>query len=386
MSAEELSSLAASADLRRVHLVAWRDLEDPEAGGSELHAHMVCKRWAEAGLDVTMRTSYAVNHPPTKTRDGYRVVRRAGRYLVFPRAAVNEALRRTGPYDALVEIWNGMPFLSPLWSRVPHSVWLHHVHAEMWNMVLPPGLATVGRVLEARLAPPVYRRSRIVTLCESSRRELVDDLGFRDDLVSVVAPGIDARFSPGGERSPTPLVVAVGRLAPVKRFDRLIRVLAEVKPRHPDLTAVIAGEGYEREALEELVREVSGEGWISLPGRVSDDEIVDLYRRAWVVTSASAREGWGMTITEAAACGTPAVATRISGHEDAIADGVTGLLAGDEREMVGHLDAVLADEGLRRRLGVAALERARGYTWDATATGTLKALVAAAHDPGAGRG
>ena len=380
MSAEELASLAASAGIRRVHLVAWRDLDDPEAGGSELHAHMVCRRWAEAGLDVTIRTSHAPNHPPEKMRDGYRAVRRGGRYLVFPRAAAVEALRRNGDYDALVEIWNGMPFFSPLWVRRPHAVWLHHVHAEMWNMVLPPGLASAGRILEARVAPRIYRRSRIVTLSESSRRELVGDLGFSDDLVSVVPPGIDSKFSPGGQRSVVPLVVAVGRLAPVKRFERLIRILAEVRTRVPELTAVIVGEGYEREALEDLIRQLGAGEWLRLAGHVSDEELVDLYRQAWVVASASAREGWGMTLTEAAACGTPAVATRISGHEDAVVHDSTGLLGSDDRELVEHMGRVLTDDDLRHRLSLGALAHASALTWDATARGTLAQLVMAAED------
>ena len=386
MSAEELASLAASVGIRRVHLVAWRDLDDAEAGGSELHAHMVCRRWAEAGLDVTMRTSYAPNHPATKKRDGYNVVRRAGRYMVFPRAAAAEAFKRDGAYDAFVEIWNGMPFFSPLWVRTPHAVWLHHVHAEMWNMVLPPGLAALGRALEARVAPLAYRRSEIVTLSESSRRELVHDLRFRDDLVSVVPPGIDAKFSPGGERSATPLVVAVGRLAPVKRFDRLVRALADVRESVPQLTAIIVGEGYERETLEQLIREGGAEQWLRLAGHVSDEELVELYRRAWVVASASAREGWGMTLTEAAACGTPAVATRISGHEDAVVDGRTGLLASADGELAAHLGRVLNDHSLRERLSRGALEHASALTWDATAKGTLSALVRSAEQQGRNAG
>ncbi len=82
-----------------------------------------------------------------------------------------------------------------------------------------------------------------------------------------------------------------------------------------------------REDLEAQVREARAESWIALPGRVDETEKIDLYRRAWVLASASAREGWGMTITEAAACGTPAVATRVPGHADAVVDGTTGLLA-----------------------------------------------------------
>lgn len=374
----KLGDIAAAAGLRRIHMVAWRDLADVEAGGSEIHAAAIAKLWAAAGIDVTMRTSYAQGHLPTEVRDGYKVVRRAGRYLIFPRAAFAELRGSMGPRDGLVEIWNGMPFFSPLWAAGPKITFLHHVHAEMWAMTLPPNLARFGELVERRLAPPLYRRTRIVTLSASSKRELVDGLGFRPEMVSVVHPGIDARFSPGATRSPHPLVVAVGRLVAVKRFDVLVDVLVELKARHPALEAVIVGDGYERPALRELVAGHDAEGWLHLPGRVDDDALLGLYRSAWLLASTSAREGWGMTVTEAAACGTPAVATRIAGHLDAVDDGRSGLLADDTRGIVAAMDRVLSDEDLRRRLQEGALAHARKFTWEATARGTLEALAAEA--------
>jgi glycosyltransferase involved in cell wall biosynthesis len=278
------------------------------------------------------------------------------------------------PGDALVEIWNGMPFFSPLWYRGPRVVFLHHVHADMWGMVLPPTLAKMGNAVESRLAPPLYRSSRIVTLSESSRDEIVDLLAMRPERVSVAPPGVDPRFSPGGQRSRTPLVVAVGRLVPVKRFDSLLRSLAEVKRSQPELRAVIIGEGYERAALESLRAELGATEWIDLPGRVDDDALVDWYRRAWVVASASQREGWGMTLTEAAACATPSVATAIAGHADAVVDGESGLLVHDESAMTEAVARVLGDDVLRSRLS-RGLSRARWFTWDATARRALEALA-----------
>ncbi len=370
-----LAAIAAEAGLRRIHFVAWRDLEDPEAGGSELHAHKIASRWAAAGLDVTFRTSAVPGAPAALTRDGYRVVRQAGRYAVFPGAAWEGVRMGHRPGDALVEIWNGMPFLSPLWYRGPRIVFLHHVHAEMWGMVLPPALARLGDLVERRIAPRFYRSSRIVTLSESSRLEIVDMLGLRADRVTVAPPGVDARFQPGGHRSPTPLVVAVGRLVPVKRFDMLMRALARVKTGQPELRAVILGEGYERAALEALRDELGATDWISLPGRVGDGELVDWYRRAWVVASSSQREGWGMTLTEAASCGTPAVATAIAGHADAVLDGESGVLVDDPADLPAALGRVLGDDVLRSRLSKGALARARWFTWDATARRALEALA-----------
>jgi glycosyltransferase involved in cell wall biosynthesis len=379
---DALASRVAASGLRRVHLLAWRDLEDVEAGGSEVHAHEVARRWAAAGLDVTMRTSWAQGRAPIVRRDGYRVVRKAGRYLVFPRAILSEIAERHGPWDAMVEIWNGVPFFSPVWRRGrPSVVWLHHVHAEMWRMVFADNekLARAGELLESRIAPPFYRRSPIVTLSESSKTELVHDLGFRPERVSVVPPGIDARFAPdGGDRSPHPLLVAVGRLVPVKRYDQLIRTVARVMDTHPGLELVIVGEGYERPLLEELIAELALGDAVRLAGHLGDDDVLDLYRRAWAVVSASAREGWGMTITEAAACGTPAVVSRIAGHVDAVVDGVSGLLYDTEDDAVDALGRFLDDEVLRKDLGVGALHRAAELTWDATALATFEVLAAEA--------
>ncbi len=370
-----LAAVAADAGLERVHFVAWRDLDDPEAGGSELHAHRIASLWAQAGLDVTVRTSGVPGQPEQVQRDGYRVTRRSGRYAVFGDAALEARRLRPAPGEALVEVWNGMPFFSPLWYRGPRLVFLHHVHAEMWRMVLPAWLARMGETVESRIAPLLYRGSRVVTLSQSSREEIVDLLGLPEDLVTVAPPGVEPRFSPGGRRSPDPLVVAVGRLVPVKRFDLLIEALVRVRDRCPGLRAAVVGEGYERSALEALRARHGAEGWIDLPGRVDDDELTAWYRRAWVVAATSQREGWGMTLTEAAACGTPAVASDIAGHRDAVLDGRSGILADGVEGMAAALATVLTDAALRARLGQGALERSRWFTWQATARATLEALA-----------
>ncbi len=373
----ELRTIAAKSGLERVRVVAWRDLEHPEAGGSELHAHRIASLWAAAGIGVEIRTSEVRGAERVVDRAGYRVVRRGGRYGVFARAGVEGLLRRRRRGDVLVEIWNGMPFWSPLWSRAPHVVFLHHVHAEMWRMVLPPRMARAGELIERRVAPPLYRSTRVITLSQSSRAEIVDMLGLRPDKVTVIPPGVERRFSPGPPDacSPVPLVAAVGRLVPVKRFDLLIRALTRVKAFVPSLRAVIAGDGYDRSRLEALRRSLGATAWLSLPGHVGDDEIVDLYRRAWVAVSVSQREGWGMTLTEAGACGTPAVASDIAGHRDAVLHGWSGLLADGEEAIASAITRVLADPVLRARLGAGALAYAQKFTWEAAARATLEVLA-----------
>ena len=375
-----IADLATEAELRHVHLLAWRDLDDDEAGGSEVHADQIASIWTQAGLGVTMRTSHAVGRPSNAVRNGYSVSRKGSRYSVFPRTVLAEVAGRLGPCDGLVEIWNGVPFMSPLWWHRPGVVWLHHIHGPMWGQSLPGPIARGGVLLEEKLAPPVYRRRSIVTLSDSSKRELVDELGFDETRVSVITPGVDPFFTPGGTRSPTPLVTAVGRLVPVKDFPRLVDILARVRSRVADVELVIVGEGYERDRILEAIRRHDATSWVRLPGRVSDVELRDLYRSSWAVSSASTREGWGMTLTEAAACGTPAVASDISGHADAITVGRSGLLGHTDDEIADALTDVLTDAGLRARLQSGALARAAELTWEAAAVANFEVLAADARD------
>jgi glycosyltransferase involved in cell wall biosynthesis len=120
---------------------------------------------------------------------------------------------------------------------------------------------------------------------------------------------------------------------------------------------------------------VGGTSWIDLAGHVSDDDLADAYRRAWVLASTSLREGWNMTITEAGACGTPAVVSDIAGHRDALTHGVSGLLVDPGDEFVGALVQVLTDGALRKNLASGAVARSRNLTWDATAATVMAALV-----------
>lgn len=154
LSLVEMAGEMLDSGTRRVHVLAWRDFDDDEAGGSENHADEFMKRWQEAGLSILHRTSHAVGLPAVAQRNGYDVVRRGGRMTVFPRVMGSELTGRMGDYDALVEIWNGVPWMSPLWCRKPRILILHHIHGPMWSQVFPAPLAALGRALETKFAPP----------------------------------------------------------------------------------------------------------------------------------------------------------------------------------------------------------------------------------------
>lgn len=358
--------------VQRVHVLAWRDLDDRDAGGSEVHADEFMRRWAAHGLDVVHRTSEAVGLPAHAERNGYRVIRRGSRYSVFPRTILAEVTRRAGPSDALVEVWNGVPWFSPVWYRRPRIVMLHHVHGPMWDQLFPRPVATAGRVLEARVAPPFYRRGLTVTPSDATREELLE-LGFRPDRVVAVPNGVDPFFTPGGTRTPHPSLLAVGRLAPVKRFELVIDAAVAARREFPDLTLTIVGDGPIRPELQARIDAAGASAWITLAGHVSREQLVAHYRAAWLVVSGSLAEGWGLSLTEGAACATPCVATDIRGHHSSVRDQVSGVLA-PPHELAAAIAAVLGDPARLAALRDGALAWAGELTWDASALGVTRAL------------
>lgn len=369
---QRLADELVAGGVRRVHTLAWRDLDDPDAGGSEVHADEFMRRWADAGLDVLHRTSVAVGQPAESERNGYRVIRRGSRHSVFPRTIVSEVTRRMGPYDALVEIWNGVPWMSPVWCRKPRITFLHHVHGPMWDQILPGPLASFGRALETRLAPPFYKRGLMVTPSDATRDELIE-IGFAPGRVVAVPNGTDPRFSPGGAKTAHPSIIAVARLAPVKRFAMLLDCAAEARRAVPDLTLTIVGDGPSAADLRTKVADMNAGDWVTFTGRIDHNDLINKYRESWIVASASLAEGWGLSLTEAAGCGTPAVATDIRGHSSSVVDGVTGLLASPD-DLGAALVRALTDHDLRSSLAAAAQRRVAQMTWDATAAGVLKQL------------
>jgi len=106
---------------------------------------------------------------------------------------------------------------------------------------------------------------------------------------------------------------------------------------------------------------------------VSEDEKLRLLRRAWAVVFPSPKEGWGITNVEAAACGTPALASDSPGLRESVQDGVTGYLVphGDVPALADRMLALAADPSLVERLGRAARHFAEGLSWDSAARATL---------------
>ncbi len=236
-----------------------------------------------------------------------------------------------------------------------------------------------------RPLPWAYRRAGFHAISESTRDDLIAR-GVRPERIRVIHPGVDSRrFTPGppGRRSAQPSFLYVGRLKRYKGIAFAIQALALARRQRPDLRFEIAGTGDHRPELEQLASSLGLSRAVAFHGFVSEERKIDLMRSAWANIFPSPKEGWGITVIEAAACGTPSLASNSPGLRDSVCHGETGFLVphGDIAALAARMIEVADSSNLVGRLGHRARQFAEGLTWDRTARATeqhLQEIVAQA--------
>jgi glycosyltransferase involved in cell wall biosynthesis len=360
---------------RHVLFLNWRDTTNPDGGGSEVYVERIAAELVAHGHRATVFCAAHGNAPTEETGPtGVRIIRRGGRHTVYLRAALlylagalglgRLATRGAGRPDLVVDVCNGLPFLSPLYSRKPVLALVHHVHRDQWPIVLPPRRARLGWWIESRLAPRVYRRCRYVTVSEPTRSELAA-LGVAPDRTTVIHNGTPETPPAAAGRAERPTLLVLSRLVPHKRIEVALRTVAALADELPDLTLIVAGHGWWEPNLRALTADLGLSGRVRFTGFVTETEKRVLLASAWVAMMPSLKEGWGLTIMEAGAQGTPTVAFRgAGGVAEAILDGETGLLADDEDDFVAKVRMLLVDEVARKAMGEAARDYAGLFTWE----------------------
>jgi glycosyltransferase involved in cell wall biosynthesis len=357
-------------------LFNWRDPTHPWAGGAEVFSFEVARRWVQQGHRVTWLCGRHRSQPASGELEGIDILRRGGIYSVYPLAAWSYVSHLRGRFDVLLDSANGIPFFTPLFSAAPKLALVHHVHREVFFCELPWHLAQVGSLLERWAMPLIYRHVPFVAVSDSSRNALIQ-LGISADRISIVHNGVDSsRYRPG-PKAEIPLVVFVGRLRRYKRIDVAIRALPKLLDTLPNLRFSIVGSGPIAPALQALAQELGVDRHVRWHGHVSEQDKVQLLQQAHVVVNPSMKEGWGLTVLEANACGTPVVAANVDGLCDAVQHGRTGLLVpyGDPPSLAAGVQTLLLDGEQRQHLSHGALAWAREFDWDRSAQQCLELLM-----------
>jgi len=174
--------------------------------------------------------------------------------------------------------------------------------------------------------------------------------------------------------------LSLGRIKKYKNLDHLLRAYGQAKRKVPDLRLVICGGGDYKDHIVDLAKCLNLDD-VLFVSRVRDEERVRLLQKSWALCTPSLIEGWGLVITEAAACGTPTLAYDGGGSSEAIIDGETGYLVknGDIPALSEKIVMLNQNNQLRRSMSNAAFQYSNRFDWDTTANETLKILEASAN-------
>ncbi len=375
----------------RVVLVNWRDPWQTVAGGAEEYAWRMACHLTRAGASVTFLTSRERGQERRETREGISIHRMGSKFTVYPRAAL-WLLARRWRFDAALDCMNGIPFLTPivLGRRTRVISIVHHVHDLQFDAYFRRPLAWFGRFVESRVASLVYRSCPTVTVSESSRHAMRENLRWRAPI-TVIHNGSPPRQPAEAGRAPAaadmgaPAIVSLGRLVVQKRVTRVLDIVSDLGSSWPDLRLHVIGRGPESQHLTERIEREGMHGRAHLHGFLSEEEKNTVLAGSMLHVTASRFEGWGLTVIEAAGLGVPTVAYDVDGLRDSVRHGETGWLVREGEALSEVVEKALVE--LSDPLRAAQIRRncrawAARFTWERSGTAMARLVAEDQATPG----
>ena len=358
----------------KILVLNWQDITNPLAGGAEVHLHEVFERLAARGHEVTLFCHHFEGAPREEMRNGMRIIRQGGRSLFNFHVPIAYFRRfRSENYDVIVDDVNKIPFYTPLFVREPVQGVTHHLFGKsIFLETIFPFAAYV--YLSERLIKPVYRRVHFIIGSPSTHKEYLE-WGFSKDQVTVVNYCVNKEIYWPDESNTYDdnRIGYFGRLKKYKSVDHLLQAMDRLREEYPRLHLDIIGDGDDRPRLEELTASLGLEDRVTFHGFIEETEKAPLLQRMHFVVNTSSKEGWGLTVVEANACGAPVVAANVPGLRDSVVDGETGLLYefGNIDDLVAKMRVFLESGETRNTFRDRALAWAAKFDWEVAADETL---------------
>lgn len=366
-----------------VLVVNYRDRLHPAAGGAEKHLHRIFSLVAEAGHQVVLLTTAFPGCKEREMVDGIQVVRKGGDLLFQLTVAMNiRKLDREFHFDVVLEDLNKLPLFTPFLIKKPVVVQMHHLwRSSIFHEASFP-VAFVVWFFE-RMIPWCYRKQPFVVVSPSTKWEL-SEIGVAEDRISVVYNGSEDPEPQEGSAGDVQLAEADGMpyflwLSRVHRYKGIwtaLQAFEEFAENHPDVKLLVAGDGPLLKKIPSWLKQHGLEKRVKLLGFVSTEKKRELLQGAVALLQTSFKEGWGLTVVEAAKLGTTTIASDVPGLRDSVKNGETGLLfpVGDFHTCAQEMDRLYSDDDLRTRLSEEARTYSDEFRWDIAAEKTLDLL------------
>jgi glycosyltransferase involved in cell wall biosynthesis len=311
--------------------LSWKDIQHPQAGGAEVVAAELGKRLADDGHELRFITAGFHGAADRTTINGYSITRVGNRLSVYWQAYRYIAKQGLSDWaDLVIDEVNTIPFFTPAYTKRPRLLLFHMLCRKIWFYQLPAVVGWVGYMLE-----PLYlrllRREEVVTVSESTKRDLRRH-GFREENITIVSEGIEIEPISDLEtvtKPKDPTLLSLGSMRPMKRTLDQLKAYEIAKAAVPNLKLKIAGGSsgkYGQEVMEAIARSKYRDD-IEYLGKVSLTQKIKLLQQVHLLLVTSVKEGWGLTVTEAASQGTPAVVYDVDGLRDSVKHEWSGLIA-----------------------------------------------------------
>ena len=349
--------------LLRFLMLNWRDPENPLAGGAERVTLRHMAELVRRGHEVVWFANDFDGAESETTIDGIRIIRGGGRGTSILHA--RRCYRDHGPFDLVIDQHHGLPWFAHWWSGTKCVAYIHEVLGPIWRAFYRWPTSTIGRVQE-RFFQRLYAGVPFWTVSESTRQQLLSH-GVRDVSVWPNGPDTEPMSTLPAKPLAKPLrLIALARLAPNKRVDHVVRVLALLREQSCDAKLTIIGWGFDQWRLEAQVNELGLSGAVTFAGRLDDAEKNAELQKAHLLLHTSMREGWGLNVIEANAMGTPAVVYPVGGLVDSTVHGQTGLVSEAEtpESLAGMVISLASDSARYDAMRSAAWERSFEFRWE----------------------
>ncbi len=363
----------------------WKDLAHPDVGGAEIITWELARRMVADGHRVTWFCRSFRGAKAREKIEGIQLVRKGNRISTYFWGWLY--YRRLGKKpDVVVDMLNTVLWQTPLFARSSKKVcYVNQLAKEVFSYEAPRLLAPVARLAE-RVQFLSYRKIPFIVYSPSTKTDLVG-FGIPQRNIHQFPLGVDHSRYQKARKARYPLFVAVNRLAKMKRTNLTIQAMKIVVQKMPQAQLVIMGHGPQENALRELIYSLKLQNHVQILTKdvlffkkAPKDLKIALMQQAWALVLPSVKEGWGMVITEAAACGTPSIVSNVTGLKDSVKNNVTGLVLSPNptaAELARAMKKIALDAKVRRRLSQGARQWADQLDWEKTYRGFTWALKGA---------
>ena len=306
---------------KNVVLVAWRDMWHPQQGGAEIYITKVAHKLRDSGYNVIFFTERYKDSKEEETIDGIKYIRKGNAitlHLIFPQYYKKHLSKDT---DILIENFNAVPFYVPK-LNINNLTVIHHVQEQEWIKQFGKTIGSFIANYFKKQLTKLYAKEKIVTVSPSSMEELID-IGFRKENIEIVYNGIEVPVSNSIEKPKDTInILSIGRIKNTKNIHEAIEMINHTvnNMNIKNIRLDIAGKGDDEERLKEIVKKYDLDNHVKFWGYIDEENKLELLRNAHLHVQFSRKEGWGITVIEAAATATPTICYRVPGLVDSVKD------------------------------------------------------------------